>query len=299
MNKGIMQGNVLSPILSNIYLHELDVYIMNDIVKRYTKGEKPQINPEYTDKIGIKESEKKLPSHLQDKIKISRRRHVEKFGIKRIIESEQYIRIKYIRYADDFLIGVRGSRELANKIVTLINSFLKSNLHLQLNIDKTKITNTYNDKVSFLGMLIYNKYARDLPYRNSREVENAKRVKNKNKVSKLAKTNKILKNTRERFIKLLDMEISKDQKGQENFTKEIMSPFYNKSYRSKIREIINLINSVELESTVNTKNDLVTNVEELKPKRVPVNKLEIMNRIHKTLVELGAISTDYAHGKRM
>jgi len=272
---------------------------MNDIVKRYTKGEKQQINQEYTEKIRIKKSEKKLPLHLQDKIKISRRRHVEKLGIKKIIESEQFIRIKYIRYANDFLIGVKGSRELANKIAILVNSFLKSNLHLQLNMDKTKITDTYNDKVSFLGMLIYNKHVRDLPYINSREVENTKRVKNRNKVSKLVKTNKILKKTRERFIKLLDMEIRKVQKGQENFIKKIMSPFHNKSYRSKIRDITNVINSVELESTVNIKNDLLTNVEEVKPKKVPVNKLEIMNRIHKMLLKLGAITVDHAHGKRM
>jgi len=125
---------------------------MNDIVKHYKKGLTPQINPEYKKNIGIKEFEKRLPLHLQDKIKRSRRRHVEKFGIKRIIESEQYTRIKYIRYVDDFIIGVRGSKKLAEKILIIVNSFLKSNLHLQLNLNKTKITDTYNGKASFLGM---------------------------------------------------------------------------------------------------------------------------------------------------
>lgn len=298
-NKGVTQGNILSPILCNIYLHELDVYIMNYIVNRYRKGKTPQINPEYIKKIGIKECEKKLPLHLQDKIKRSRRRHVEKLGIKRIIESEQYIRIKYVRYADDFIIGVRGSKELAKKIETLVSSFLKSNLHLQLNRDKTKVINTYSNKVSFLGMLIYNKNARDLPYRNSREVENAKRVKNRNKIIKLAKTNKILKKTRERFVKLLDKEISKVQKGHESFMKEIFSPLHNKSYRAKLRNITILLNSEELENTVSDKNNPTTTVEEMKPKRVPVNKLEIMNRIHKTLSNYNAVSTDYAHGKRV
>lgn len=294
-----MQGNILSPILCNIYLHELDVYIMQDIVKRYKKGTVPQTNPEYRKKIGIKESEKKLPSHIQDKIKKSRRRHVEKLGIKRIIESEQYIRIKYVRYADDFILGVRGSKELAKKIASLINSFLKSNLHLQLNMDKTKITDTYNGKACFLGMLIYNKHARDLPYRNSREVENTKRVKNRNKIIKLAKTNKILKKTRERFIKLLDIEVSKAQKKQESFIEEIFMPLHNESYRSKLRNITTLLNYVEPENTVSSESDAITTVEEIKPKRVPINKLEIMDRIHKTLLKYNAVTVDYAHGKRM
>jgi len=272
---------------------------MNDIVNRYKKGETPQINPEYTKNIGIKEKEKRLPLHLQDKIKRSRRRHVIKLGIKRIIESEQYIRIKYIRYADDFIIGVRGSKELAKKIKTLVNSFLQSNLHLKLNMDKTKIINTYNDKVHFLGMLIYNKLARDLPYKNSREVENTKRVRNKNKIIRLAKTNKLLKKTRERFIKLLDIEVSKAQKKQENFLKEIFNPLNNEAYRSKIRNIVSLLYSVELENTFNIKNDCIPIVEEIKPKKVLLNRLEIMNRIHKTLLKYNAVTTDYAHGKRV
>lgn len=298
-NKSILQESILSPILCNIYLHELDVYVMNDIVNRYKKGKIPQINPEYTKKIGLTHLEKRLPLHLQDKIKRSKRRHVIKLGLKRIIENEQYIRIKYVRYANDFIIGVRGSKEFAKKIEILVNSFLKSNLHLQLNMDKTKLINTYNDKVHFLDMLIFNKYARDLPYRNSRELENTKRVKNRNKIIRLAKTNKIKKKTRERFIKLLDIQISKSHKKQENFIKEIFSPLNNEAYRSKLRSIVTLLNSVELEDTINIKNDSISSIEEMKPKRVPINKLEIMNRIHKILLKYNAVTTNYAHGKRV
>jgi len=60
-----------------------------------------------------------------------------------------------------------------------------------------------------------------------------------------------------------------------------------------------LLNSVETEKIVNIKDDSVTTIEERKPKRVPVNKLEIMNRIHETLLKYKAVTVDYAHGKKM
>jgi hypothetical protein len=60
-----------------------------------------------------------------------------------------------------------------------------------------------------------------------------------------------------------------------------------------------LLNSVETEKIVNLKDDSVTTIEERKPKRVSVNKLEIMNRIHKTLLKYNAVTVDYGHGKRV
>ena len=147
-----MQGNILSPILCNIYLNELDLYIKNVIIKKYERGVRPLINPVYLKSIGLQNEERKLPKHLQNKIKKSRRRHVEKMGIKRIIENVGYTRIKYIRYADDFIVGVRGSWELALEIKQLIKIFLKTNLHLEMNEEKTKVIDTYSNKASFLGM---------------------------------------------------------------------------------------------------------------------------------------------------
>jgi len=132
----------------------------------------------------LKHEERNLPLHIQNIIMKSRRRHVEKLGIKKILESEEYVRIKYVRYAANFIVGVRGSFELANKIKELIKNFLKTNLHLEINIDKTRIINTYGNKVKFLGMLIYNNNIQELPYRNARAVENIQRVARRNKIRK-------------------------------------------------------------------------------------------------------------------
>lgn len=203
------------------------------------------------------------------------------------------------RYADDFIIGVRGSQELAKKIKMLVNSFLKSNLHLQLNLEKTKITNTYSNKVRFLGMMIYNKYARDLPYRNSREIENLKRVKNKNQIIKSAKTKKILKNTRESFVKLLDRELKNVYKGQKSDIHDIFKPLYNESYRSKLRNVANLLNSEETESSIINKEDSTVILDKVIPKKVPINNIEIMVRVHRALLNYNAVIVDRAHGKRV
>jgi hypothetical protein len=198
-----IQGNVLSPLLCNIYLTKMDTFVKHEIINKMVKGLKPKINPEYLVKIGLTPTEGILPEHIKNKIKKTRRRHVEKLGIKRIIENEDFVRIKYIRYGTDFIIGVRGSLVLAQKIKELIKNFLKSTLHLNLNEKQTKITNTYSDKAKFLGMYIYNMNANDLPYRNSREVENTKRVLRKNKALKNNSIIKILKNTNDRIVTTL------------------------------------------------------------------------------------------------
>jgi len=60
-------------------------------------------------------------------------------------------RIYYVRYADDFLIGVNGDKNLAIEIKAKVSNFLKEKLHLQLNDEKTKITSAEKDRAMFLG----------------------------------------------------------------------------------------------------------------------------------------------------
>lgn len=299
-----MQGNILSPIFCNIYLNQLDIY-MKGIISKYEKGTHPTINKDYSKAIGLKHEERKLPQHIQNKVKKSRRRQTAKLGIKRIVECADFIRIKYIRYADDFIIGVRGSRDLAIKIKELVHTFLKGSLHLDLNLEKTKITNTYSDRAKFLGFLIYNKNARDLPYMNSRSVENAKRVAKRNKIRKDNATKKLELKTRERLIKLWN---NKDPK-QLGVMKSVISSKNSDLYRKNIRDLaINVTKEIILEE-INIKDSQnkgklkvvaeKATITKLIPKQKPLSRIDIMKRIHKFLVGINAVSTDRSHSKRI
>ena len=65
-------------------------------------------------------------------------------------KDEQYKRIQYTRYADDFLIGVIGSKEDAEQIKQDVKAFLQEKLKLEMSDAKTKITHT-GDRARFLG----------------------------------------------------------------------------------------------------------------------------------------------------
>jgi hypothetical protein len=64
-------------------------------------------------------------------------------------------RIFYVRYADDFLIGINGSFERTQLLKEEINKLLEEELRLTMSWEKTKIMNAKEDKLLFLGVNIY------------------------------------------------------------------------------------------------------------------------------------------------
>ena len=63
---------------------------------------------------------------------------------------ETYRRLRYVRYADDFLIGVIGSKAECVKIKSDITKYMEENLKLELSQEKTLITNAQKP-AKFLG----------------------------------------------------------------------------------------------------------------------------------------------------
>lgn len=283
-NNGVMQKNVLSPILCNIYFDKLDMFVKHEIIYKMNKGKKPIVNPKYLEKLGLTFHEQTLPDYLKIKIMKSRRRHVEKLGIKKILEGASFIRIKYIRYADNFLIAVRGSLELAKKIKELVKNFFHQVLHLKLNDEKTKVTNTYSCRVKFLGMLIYNINACDLPYRNSREIENTKRVLKKNNSLRNNFKIKTIKKRREKIIKSFNLSNSK----------EALKEFDIKGKsRAKVKKLAIIVNSIlpmggnplKIKQKIFSKKLMVVGMQKSS------TLSDFCNRIHTTLVKYSAYTT--------
>jgi group II intron reverse transcriptase/maturase len=145
---GTPQGNVISPLLSNIYLHELDRYT-NRAMAAINRGKRRRANPKYHRLCNIAyRARKKLDFTKASKALKQARQLQSKDPI-----DDQYRRVRYVRYADDFLIGVIGPKALALRLKESIKTFLKSRLKLNLSLEKTHITH-HDQRIPWLGLLI-------------------------------------------------------------------------------------------------------------------------------------------------
>ena len=161
---GTPKGSTLSPILANILLHEFDLFMDKLIKESNDSGRTSKDNPEYK-KIHNRISSLRqafLPSWkykpLSEENKQNRLNEIlqlEKLRrqLPSKIKAEGY-RIYYVRYADDFLIGINGNEVIAKRVRSKIKEFLSSKLNLSLNVSKTKVTSALTSRAYFLGAFI-------------------------------------------------------------------------------------------------------------------------------------------------
>jgi RNA-directed DNA polymerase len=139
---GTPQGGIVSPILSNIYLHELDESI-KELTNQFTIGKKRPANPEYRKLCNLKSKIRKeikrkgQQPELVNRLKEANQRQKEIPSGD--TNSKSFKRLKYCRYADDFILGVIGSKDEAQEIKSKIVEFLDNGLKLQVAEDKTQI----------------------------------------------------------------------------------------------------------------------------------------------------------------
>ena len=149
---GTPQGGIISPILANIYLNELDQFIEKNS-KEFNKPSKQYRTDEYMKKqseiASIRYYLAKSEGEERKKlIKDMKKCKLELLKTPMKLQTDK--KIRYIRYADDFLIGVNGSKEDCEKIKKELTLFLRENLKLELSQEKTLITHSCKE-VRFLG----------------------------------------------------------------------------------------------------------------------------------------------------
>lgn len=143
---GVPQGGVISPILSNIVLNELDQYVERELIPKYTRGRQRSNNPAY---IAVKD--KRGRAREAEDVEEFRKLTQEMRKLPSIDPNDpNFRRLKYCRYADDFILGFAGSRREAEEIKESISRFL-SRIKLTLSEEKTVITHASTKRAKFLG----------------------------------------------------------------------------------------------------------------------------------------------------
>lgn len=178
---GTPQGSGISPILANIYLHELDTH-MEEYKAGFVTGTRfsRKVNPEYTKLNDAVQKYKRQNAKVWDTLTEAEKK--ERAGVLRRLREKQrsvpskkfrdesYKNLQYVRYADDFLIGIIGNKEDAEAVKADLTVFLKEKLNLTLSAEKTKITHT-TDRARFLGYDISISKSQEVTKRQGKKVK--------------------------------------------------------------------------------------------------------------------------------
>lgn len=148
---GVPQGSNLGPIFSNLVLDRLDKYIEQELIPAYTKGERRKTNPPYVRlTMQVSEARKRGDWELANKL----HKQVQSMPSRDPYDPD-FRRLWYVRYADDSLLGLTGTKNEALEIKHKIAEFLNNQLKLELSADKTLITHAGSQKAKFLGYEVH------------------------------------------------------------------------------------------------------------------------------------------------
>jgi group II intron reverse transcriptase/maturase len=149
---GTPQGGIISPLLANIYLHELDKFVL-EFKEKFDTPNIEKITPDYRN---LHNEIKRLSHSLKKSEGVEKELLLTKYFEKRKqlmtipCTSQTDKKLKYVRYADDFLIAVKGNKKDCINIKLELTEFIKCKLNMELSKEKTLITHSSN-RARFLG----------------------------------------------------------------------------------------------------------------------------------------------------
>ena len=167
---GTPQGGVVSPILANIYLDRLDQFVETSLLPAYTRGTARSCNP------SCQALRRQIANHRRGGrhvLAAQLRKHLRQLPSYDPID-HGYRRLRYVRYADDFVLGFIGPKAEAEAIEESLETFLRDTLKLELSREKTLITHATSQAARFLGYELVNQQANDKLDQNGRRKVNGR-----------------------------------------------------------------------------------------------------------------------------
>jgi group II intron reverse transcriptase/maturase len=144
---GTPQGGVVSPLLANIYLDRLDKFVEAELLPRYNQKKERRTNSAYL-ALNWQRIKARRTGDRRATLQAFRRMQTVPYLDP---HDPDYRRLRYVRYADDFLLGFAGPKAEAAEIKRRIGEFLRETLKLDLSEAKTLITHAHTERARFLG----------------------------------------------------------------------------------------------------------------------------------------------------
>ena len=167
---GTPQGGVVSPILANIYLDRLDKYVETVLIPAHTRGTARKYNRQWVNLRSRAGHYRRMGNHA---MAAALRKEFQQLPSSDPHDPD-YRRLRYVRYADDFVLGFIGPKAEAGQIKESLETFLRDNLKLELSKEKTLITHATSQAARFLGYELVNQQANDKLDRNGRRKVNGR-----------------------------------------------------------------------------------------------------------------------------
>jgi len=159
---GTPQGGIVSPLLANIYLDRLDKFIEGTLIPEFTRGNRRRTATEYHN-VYRRMKRREAAGNVEEATEL---RKLMKDLPTSDMHDPNYRRLKYVRYADDFLLGFIGTKGEAEEIKARIATFLRENLELEMSNEKTLISHAVEEPARFLGHEIKTKFSAQKPKTN-------------------------------------------------------------------------------------------------------------------------------------
>jgi group II intron reverse transcriptase/maturase len=153
---GTPQGGIVSPLLANLYLDRLDQFVENTLIPQYTRGQVRRPNKEYVALLSKRQRRRNNGALDEAKVILKQLHRMPS----KDTHDPDFRRLRYVRYADDFLLGFDGPKAEAEAIRAALQTFLKDELHLELSEAKTLITHARTEPARFLGYEVSSEWNR-------------------------------------------------------------------------------------------------------------------------------------------